>query len=398
MTNLPKSLFLNKNAKNTPLIIHGQCVFIFKVTKNVKEIVFSLNNTDKVNNIFVKFNTKKIVVYNSNLNETYVDNNNKSGLIDNEDAIYWFSFDSQNQILKAGIGEARPDTIIYEYDFSYTFKEKKYEKNKIYLESFTNLKYYENILPIKLLRDPIVSNIPLKIKNTNELTMNDVAENKYLPHSNLSQTSQQLYDCISGTKFILDDDDFPDFSKAIEYSIATPGLWCHEKLKSKSTEFNPSTPDLNETYLRITLGKNSGESPGIPYVLEIWPSNHYSPIHSHAATDAIIRLLYGEINVKLFPFLSKKTIEPFGTKVFKKDDITWISPELNQVHQLINLNNESTCITIQCYMYGEKNRIHYDYFDYISEDNKLEQYEPDSDMDFVDFKLLMKKEWTNKSK
>ena len=49
-------------------------------------------------------------------------------------------------------------------------------------------------------------------------------------------------------------------------------------------------------------------------------------------------------------------------------------------------------------MYGEKNRIHYDYFDYISEDNKLEQYEPDSDMDFVDFKLLMKKEWTNKSK
>ena len=125
MTNLPKSLFLNKNAKNTPLIIHGQCVFIFKVTKNVKEIVFSLNNTDKVNNIFVKFNTKKIVVYNSNLNETYVDNNNKSGLIDNEDAIYWFSFDSQNQILKAGIGEARPDTIIYEYDFSYTFKKKK---------------------------------------------------------------------------------------------------------------------------------------------------------------------------------------------------------------------------------------------------------------------------------
>ena len=172
----------------------------------------------------------------------------------------------------------------------------------------------------------------------------------------------------------------------------------NEKLKSKSTEFNPSTPDLNETYLRITLGKNSGESPGIPYVLEIWPSNHYSPIHSHAATDAIIRVLYGEINVKLFPFLSKKTIEPFGTKVFKKDDITWISPELNKVHQLINLNNESSCITIQCYIYGKKNRIHYDYFDYISEDNQLEQYEPDSDMDFVDFKLLMKKEWTNKSK
>ena len=111
--------------------------------------------------------------------------------------------------------------------------------------------------------------------------MNDVAENKYLPHSNISQTAQQLYECISGKKFILDDEDFPDFSKAIEYSIATPGLWCHEKLKDKSTEFNPSTPNINETYLRITLGKNSGKSAGITYVLEIWQSKHYSPIKSH---------------------------------------------------------------------------------------------------------------------
>ena len=168
------------------------------------------------------------------------------------------------------------------------------------------------------------------------------------------------------------------------------------RTKNKSNEFNPSTPNINETYLRITLGKNSGESPGIPYVLEIWPSNHYSPIHSHASTDAIIRVLHGEINVKLFPFLSKKDIEPFGTQVFKKDEVTWISPELNQVHQLINLNQDATCITIQCYMYGEKNRIHYDYFDYVSEDGQLEQYEPDSDKDFVDFKLLMKKEWSEK--
>ena len=396
MRNLPKSLFLNKNTNNIDLIIHGQCVFMFKVSNNTQEVVFSLKNPDNTNNLFIKFNNKRVAVYNSNLDQTYIDNNNKYGLIDNDDAIYWFSLDSQNQILRAGIGEARPDTIIYDYKFSYTFKDEDYEKNKIYLESFTNLTYHENIQPIKLLRDPIVSNVPLKVKSTNELTMNDVAENKYLPHSNLSQTAQQLYDCISGKKFVLDDDDFPDFSKAIEYSIATPGLWCHEKLKDKSTEFNPSKPNINETYLRITLGKNSGESPGIPYVLEIWPSNHFSPIHSHAATDAIIRVLHGEINVKLFPFLSKKEIKPFGTKVFKKDEVTWISPELNQVHQLINLNKDATCITIQCYMYGEKNRIHYDYFDFVSEDGHLEQYEPDSDMDFVDFKILMKKEWNEK--
>ena len=47
-------------------------------------------------------------------------------------------------------------------------------------------------------------------------------------------------------------------------------------------------------------------------------------------------------------------------------------------------------------MYGNENKIHYDYFDYITEDGKIEQYEPDSDMDFVEFKNLMKKEWNNK--
>ena len=44
MKNLPKSLFLNKNAKNIPLIIHGQGVFLFKVHKNTSHIVFSFTN------------------------------------------------------------------------------------------------------------------------------------------------------------------------------------------------------------------------------------------------------------------------------------------------------------------------------------------------------------------
>jgi hypothetical protein len=42
------------------------------------------------------------------------------------------------------------------------------------------------------------------------------------------------------------------------YSINTEGALLHSKLKTKA-------------YLRITMGKGRGESPGIPYVLEIWP-------------------------------------------------------------------------------------------------------------------------------
>ena len=42
------------------------------------------------------------------------------------------------------------------------------------------------------------------------------------------------------------------------YSIATEGALLNNTLKKKA-------------YLRITMGKGMGESPGIPYVLEIWP-------------------------------------------------------------------------------------------------------------------------------
>jgi hypothetical protein len=47
-------------------------------------------------------------------------------------------------------------------------------------------------------------------------------------------------------------------------------------------------------------------------------------------------------------------------------------------------------------MYDKEDKSHYDYFDYIDSDGKKQQYEPDSDMDFMDFKELMKNEWKNK--
>jgi predicted metal-dependent enzyme (double-stranded beta helix superfamily) len=214
-----------------------------------------------------------------------------------------------------------------------------------------------------------------------------------MPKANLSIVAQKLYDCIAGKQFVLDSSDFPDFSKAIEHSIKTPGLWCHERLKQKATEFDKDKPDEKETYLRITLGENSGESPGIPYVMEIWPSGHYSPIHNHAGASAVIRVLHGSINVSLFPFLSGDALEPFGKADFNQGDITWISPSLNQIHQLKNTDKTTTCITIQCYMYKQGNITHYDYFDYLDAAGNKQQYEPDSDMEFVAFKKRMRKEW-----
>jgi hypothetical protein len=58
-------------------------------------------------------------------------------------------------------------------------------------------------------------------------------------------------------------------------------------LEDKATEFGD---DPHETYLRITLGHSLGKSPGIPYVLEIWPTSNYSPIHNHG------NIIFAQVN------------------------------------------------------------------------------------------------------
>lgn len=366
----------------TSLLIPGQGVFLFEATSSASFIFY---NKDQSYGLQVIFTTKSVAVYELPSHTLHMDPANKEGISTKQGASYWFSLDAQNQRLQAGLGEARIETRMYHVTLP--------KESKLKLESLITLHPSETVHPLRLLRDPITRNVPLKVKRSHELTMHDIASNKFLPKSHLSPVAETLYDCIGWKTFALNDKDFPDFSKAIEYSIATPGLWCHETLKKKANEFGKSNP--LETYLRITLGENNGESPGIPYVMEIWPSSHYSPIHNHAGASAIIRVLHGQIHVKLFPFLSKDITDPFATADFKKDEITWISPTLNQTHQLINQCKE-TCITIQCYMYETKDKAHYDYFDYIDADGHRKQYEPDSDMEFLRFKALMKMEWNHR--
>lgn len=385
-TKQPKCLKLNRVTDSINLTVHGQGVVLFDASETC-----SLTFTDTSGNpgLKVEFSDTGVLVTLQPSNEALNDKKNVKGLVKQRGAYYWFSLDSQNQRLYAGIGEARKETVIYTYEFS---QENRHAR-KQFLESLVSVQV-EKCVVRSLLRDPITRTVPLLVKNTEEITLDSIAKGEHMFKANLSIIAQKLYDCISGASFQLNTADFPEFVKAIEHSIATPGKWCYNRLKEKSTEFNKEKPNEKETYLRITLGENNGESPGIPYVMEIWPVGHYSPIHNHGSSSAIIRVLNGAINVSLFPFLSGDEVEPFGKADFKKEDITWISPGLNQVHQLKNLDtNKDTCITIQCYMYKQDNTTHYDYFDYIDDNNNTEQYEPDSDMDFVNFKKLMKREW-----
>ena len=393
------SVLLNVADSSPKLIIKGQGVFIFSADPSETHS-FSFQDETGENGINFEFSLKYVRATQFSLNKSkkLKCKGNKKGLSKKSGAYYWVSLDSQNQRLYAGVGEPRLETMVYEYQYvSKTDKIRK--KTKAFLETFSHVKV-GTVTPIKLLRDPITSAVPVIVKDTNLLSMADIASGKYLPKANLSTVAQKLHDCISGANFELDDADFSDFTKAIEYSISTPNMWCHKTLKRKSTEFNKNKPNLEETYLRITLGQNNGESPGVPYVMEIWPYGHYSPVHNHGDSNAIIRVLHGKINVKLFPFLcgDKGGVEPFSSVNVNKSEITWISPTLNQVHQLHNDDHEEkkTCVTIQCYMYDNENKTHYDYFDYLDNKGKIKQFEPDSDMGFIEFRETMKKEWESR--
>jgi len=401
---LRQPAFKTLKASNTvcPLIINGQGVYIFANTDNKKPCIFYVYNEDETDGYKVTLSLTGVNVNRISDQTSYVDATNKVGLVNTNGAYYWFSLDSQNQTLRLGVGEARVETIVYQYTFFFQENDNR-KTNKLFMESLETIEISEESMatlkPVRILRDPVTHKEAALVKDTHDLSMDHVAKGNYLPKANLTLAAQQLYDCIAGKNFVLDSSDFPDFTQAIEYSLKTPGCWCNQRIKDKSTEFNKDKPYLLETYLRITLGQNNGESPGIPYVMEIWPVGHYSPIHNHSGANAIIRVLNGEINVSQFPYLCASTdgVKPFAVNNFTKDQITWISPTLNQTHQLRNLSGDAyTCITIQCYLYDQKDKGHYDYFDYIDANGNQQQYEPDSDMDFTEFKELMKKEWSER--
>lgn len=74
--------------------------------------------------------------------------------------------------------------------------------------------------------------------------------------------------------------------------------------QAKAARAGPGVPP-KQCYIRVSVGLPSGCSPGIPYVLEIWPPGHFSPIHNHGNAFGIVRLLHGSITSEhpLFPYL-----------------------------------------------------------------------------------------------
>ncbi len=291
--------------------------------------------------------------------------------------LYWFSLDSTNYRLSYGIGEPRELCTCLSTDLSSSIKSWLKNIQYICVESRQNIEI--DILPLPVTEDP-----PLLVVERSQITLEFLATKKATVIENLTVECQRLYANIAGIE--LNTPDFPCFSKAIEQSLTNPKGWCHQILSNKKNSNMP-------TYLRIGMGTNQGESPGCPYVLEIWPSGYFSPIHNHADANAIIKVLHGEITIKLFSTLSTLCQTPFKTFLLKEGEVTWMTPLLNKTHQLHN-ESTSVCVTIQCYAYPLTTNCHYPYFDYVdNHENCIQHFEPISDIDFLTFQRIIRQEW-----
>ena len=360
---------------------------------------------------------------------------------------YWLSYDRDRMVIKYGKGYRMEKTTILEYNFANLEKEKREEIRRVlfgpkvdrFVELYDELPcktpkpmgmkisaFFGGTYTVKMtaLGDevdfdpvPFVSDLPYLVKDSSTVDLFDLDNGKYMYSASLPPECQILYDNITAANVDLDYQgtdpnkryDFK-LSDAIRYSIDTDGCILNEKLKSKAGEFGKE--DLAKTYLRVTLGKDYGNSPGIPYVLELWPKGHGSPVHNHGNAYALIRVLHGGLTVRYFNKVSqsvrvddavseraKERLEAqrLGQFSVKKGDVTWLSPNWYQTHQLWNDTNDY-CATVQCYQYGQNDNMHWPYFDYIKSCDIIEEFTPDSDYSFTEMYNRVMKEYANRPK
>ncbi|KAF2149947.1 hypothetical protein K461DRAFT_323454 [Myriangium duriaei CBS 260.36] len=249
-------------------------------------------------------------------------------------------------------------------------------------------------LRLKIQPLPIMMDFSPFVVSSDKVTLIDLETGKLTTPANLPNACQILYGNVAGTEIVLDDPDFPDFSKAIQRSCITPGLWGYNKLEEKKNA-GELGHDILGTYLRITLGYNLGNSPGVPYVVEIWPSKHHSPIHDHGKACAVIKVLHGQIQCTWYDNLGTSSVQPaeLGPPgILQEGQITWIGPNNYQIHKLENVS-DTVCVTVQCYKYIKSDREHEDVFNWRDDKGQTQKFNPNSDASFTEFRRIMKKEW-----
>ncbi|QEM80231.1 HutD family protein [Halomonas binhaiensis] len=85
-------------------------------------------------------------------------------------------------------------------------------------------------------------------------------------------------------------------------------------------------------HIREPLHEDKGDI-GSPVVLEIWPAQHYSPIHSHGETTGIVFCLAGQLDVMLYKSLDWNA-EKLGLTTLSPGQCAWLSKDTYPVHRV----------------------------------------------------------------
>lgn len=72
---------------------------------------------------------------------------------------------------------------------------------------------------------------------------------------------------------------------------------------------------------------------GSPVVLEIWPAQHYSPIHSHGHTSGIVFCLAGQLDVMLYDRLDWNATK-LGLLTLTPGQCAWLTKDTYAVHRV----------------------------------------------------------------
>ncbi|KAF4337730.1 cysteine dioxygenase [Fusarium beomiforme] len=302
-------------------------------------------------------------------------------------AIYWISVDRSNARIRYG------QSLI---NNSMTFMEIQFEKEKAaWMDTLTSTEVEQDGSPIsnkdiKFKPQPVTVDLPPVVIPESEMTLEILESLEAMTFANLPKACQKLYHNIAGPKITARPASFPELPQAIDASCKDPNKYCGKILAKKNTFGDPL-----ETYLRITVGDNlKADSPGIPYVMEIWPPGHKSPIHQHGDASAVIRVLYGKIQVSWFDKVEEGSPSQLigNPVILEEGKVTWLGKDQYQVHQLEN-TSDTVCITLQCYQFDEDDNVHDEAFYWKDEKGNRKKFIPNSDKAYGLFVREVKDEW-----
>lgn len=239
---------------------------------------------------------------------------------------------------------------------------------------------------------PIVNHEPHLLVDSQRNTLDILSKGSAVVPATLPAELQELYAIVGGDDVVMTKENAAN----IDYCVKTEGCILYEILEEKKSANEFGSPDM--VYVRATIGPDLGNSPGSPLVVEIWPPGCYSPIHDHADTVAVIKVLSGTITSTFYnPLAELRNGLPVPLREgdVTKGEVTFLTPELFQTHMLKN-NQDATCITIQSYYYLSSDYVHNETFHYTesapsgnSEDSdqewdSLHLFKPGSDIQYED--------------